>query len=255
MSLPRGGRRGLTRGGGEAKKYSCRGHEWRADLSGNWQAQNVLEELRMATYLQRFDATPEAQRWKLVRGWLFGEPLPFFAELRRDRPILAMPEVTLATRFADCVEILNRYDLFSVALYKPKQGSYWMAQDDTAVHWREKSIMRAILDFEEVPAIRTWVANKVVGILGAAGGSIDAVQGLARAVPVALTQEWFGYKDGDAAAMAKWSYWNQIDAFWNQPFDAIAWPDPAAIVRERELVSVEMGAYLLALVGARGRVD
>jgi len=205
----------------------------------------------MATYLQRFDATPEAQRWKLVRGWLFGEPLPFFAELRRDRPILAMPEVTLATRFVDCVEILNRYDLFSVALYKPKQGSYWMAQDDTAVHWREKSIMRAILDFEEVPTIRTWVANKVVALFAAAGGSMDAVQGLARAVPVALTQEWFGYKDGDAAAMAKWSYWNQIDAFWNQPFDALAWPDPAAIVRERELVSVEMAAYLVALVGAR----
>ena len=55
----------------------------------------------MATYLQRFDATPEAQRWPLVRGWIFGEPLPFFAELRQERPILAMPEVTLAARFED----------------------------------------------------------------------------------------------------------------------------------------------------------
>jgi cytochrome P450 len=205
----------------------------------------------MATYLQRFDATPEAQRWPLVRGWIFNEPLPFFAELRRDRPILAMPEVTLAVRFDDCLEILNRYDLFSVALYEPKQGSYWMAQDDTAVHWREKSIMRAILDFEEVPAIRTWVATKTAALLDAANGSIDAVQGLSRAVPIALTQEWFGYTHGDAAAMGEWSYWNQMDAFWNQPFDAFTWPDPAAIVRKRELVSVEMAAYLLALVGTR----
>jgi cytochrome P450 len=205
----------------------------------------------MATYLQRFDATPEAQRWPLVRGWIFNEPLPFFAELRQDRPILAMPEVTLAARFDDCIEIFKRYDLFSVALYKPKQGSYWMAQDDTAVHWREKSIMRAILDFEEVPAIRTYVANKAAALLAAANGSIDAVQGLARAVPIALTQDWFGYAGGDAAAMGKWSYWNQLDAFWNQPFDAFTWPDPAAIVHQRELVSVEMGAYLLALVAAR----
>jgi cytochrome P450 len=205
----------------------------------------------MAAYLQRFDATPVAERWKLVRGWIFHEPLPFFAELRQERPILAMPEVTLAARFDDCLTIFNRYDLFSVALYKPKQGSYWMAQDDTAVHWREKSIMKAILDFEEVPAIRTWVAQKTAALLAAAGGSIDFVQGVARAVPIALTQEWFGYKDGDAAAMGKWSYWNQLDAFWNQPFDAFTWPDPAAIVRERELVSVEMAAYLLALVGAR----
>lgn len=205
----------------------------------------------MATYLQRFDATPEARRWPLVRGWIFNEPLPFFAELRRDRPILAMPEVTLAARFDDCMEIFNRYDLFSVALYKPKQGSYWMAQDDTAVHWREKSIMRAILDFEEVPAIRTWVATKTAALLAAANGSIDAVQGLARAVPIALTQEWFGYAHGDAAAMGQWSYWNQLDAFWNQPFDAFTWPDPAAIVHRREQVSVEMAAYLIALVGTR----
>jgi cytochrome P450 len=205
----------------------------------------------MATYLQRFDATPTAQRWKLVRGWIFNEPLPFFAELRRDRPILAMPEVTLASRFDDCMEILNRFDLFSVALYKPKQGDYWMAQDDTAVHWREKSIMRAILDFEDVPAIRTWVASKAAGLLGEANGSIEAVAGLTRAVPLALAQEWFGYAHGDTAAMCKWSYWNQLDAFWNQPFDAFTWPDPAAIVREREMVSAEMAVYLLALVTAR----
>ena len=205
----------------------------------------------METYLQRFDATPVAQRWPLVRGWIFNEPLPFFAELRRDRPILAMPEVTLVARFADCMQIFNRFDLFSVALYKPKQGSYWMAQDDTAVHWREKSIMSAILDFEEVPAIRTWVANKTAALLAAANGSIDGVQGLARAVPVALTQEWVGYKDGNAASMAKWSYWNQLDAFWNQPFDSIIWTDQAAIVREREMVSLELAAYLVALVGAR----
>jgi cytochrome P450 len=202
----------------------------------------------MATYLQRFDATQPAQRWPLVRGWIFNEPLAFFSELRRDRPILAMPEVTLAARFDDCMEIFNRYDLFSVALYKPKQGSYWMAQDDTAAHWREKSIMRAILDFEDIPAIRTWVENKTAALLTAAGGSIEAVQGLARAVPLALTQDWFGYAMGDAAAMGTWSYWNQIDAFWNQPFDAFTWPDPAAIVRERERVSLEMAAYLVALV-------
>src|SRR5580692_6446025 len=152
----------------------------------------------MPTYLQRFDATPEAQRWPLVRGWIFNEPLPFFAELRQDRPILPMPEVTLAARFDDCTKILERYDLFSVALYKAKQGSYWMAQDDTAVHWREKSIMKAILDFEEVPAIRTWVAEKTAALLAAGGGSIDFVQGVARAVPIALTKEWFGYKGGDA---------------------------------------------------------
>ncbi|HXC29519.1 MAG TPA: cytochrome P450 [Stellaceae bacterium] len=205
----------------------------------------------MGSYLQRFDATPAEGRWPLVRGWVFNEPLPFFAELREERPILVMNELTLVTRFADCTQVLQRYDTFSVALYQPKQGSYWMAQDDTAEHWREKSIMRAILDREDIPAIRNYVADKAAALLGAAGGAMDAVAGLTRAVPLALVQDWFGFTHSDPAKLCKWSYWNQIDAFWNQPFDAIAWADPNKIVTERELANVEMAAYLVGLVAVR----
>jgi cytochrome P450 len=205
----------------------------------------------MASYLQRFDATPVAERWPLVRGWMHEEPLAFYAELRKDRPILVMPELTLATRFDDCTEILRRDDLFSVALYKPKQGDYFMAQDDTAQHWREKSIMRSILDFEDIPAIRTFVANKAAELLAAAGGSMEAVSGLTRAVPLALVQDWFGYAHSDPAKLCKWSYWSQIDTFWNQPFDSIAWPDPSKIVAEREAAGKEMAVYLVELVALR----
>jgi cytochrome P450 len=205
----------------------------------------------MTSYLQRFDATPVAERWPLVRGWMIGEPLPFYAELREKRPVLVMPEVTLATRFDDCTEILRRHEMFSVALYKPKQGDYWMDQDDTAIHWREKSIMRAILDREDIPAIRTYVADKAAALLAAAGGSLDAVDGLTRAVPLALVQDWFGFSHSDPAKLRKWSYWSQIDAFWNQPFDAIAWPDPGKIVAEREAATKEMVVYLVGLVALR----
>jgi cytochrome P450 len=205
----------------------------------------------MAGYLEQFDSALEAQRWSLVRGWIFGEPLPFFDELRRDRPILVMPEVTIATRFADCTEILRRHQTFSVALYRPKQGDYWMDEDDTAPHWRDKSIMKSILDFEDIPAIRKYVADKAASLLAAAGGSIDAVSGLTRAVPISLVQDWFGFTHSDSALLCKWSYWNQIDTFWNQPFDKIAWPDPAKIVAARELANVEMVAYLVSLVAIR----
>jgi cytochrome P450 len=212
-------------------------------------AAEARQDIAMASYLQRFDATPPAQRWPLVRGWMFGEPLSFYAELRRERPILVMPELTLATRFDDCTEILRRYDVFSVALYKPKQGDYWMDEDDTANHWRDKSIMRSILDVEDIPGIRAYVADKAATLLAAAGGSIDAVPGLTRAVPIALVQDWFGFRHSDPAKLCKWSYWNQIDTFWNQPFDAIAWPDPSMIVAEREAANVEMVVYLAKLVG------
>src|SRR3984893_1431824 len=205
----------------------------------------------MASYLHTYDATPVAGRWPLVRGWMHEEPLAFYAELRKDRPILAMPEVTLATRFDDCTEILRRHELFSVALYKPKQGDYFMAQDDTAVHWREKSIMRAILDREDIADIRTFVANKAAELLAAAGGSMDAVSGLTRAVPLALVQDWFGFAHSDPAKLCKWSYWSQIDPFWNQPFDSMAWPDPSKIVAERKAASEEMVVYLIELVALR----
>jgi len=51
--------------------------------------------------------------------------------------------------------------------------------------------------------------------------------------------------------LCKWSYWSQIDTFWNQPFDSIAWPDPSKIVAEREAASKEMVVYLVGLVALR----
>jgi cytochrome P450 len=145
-----------------------------------------------------------------------------------------MPELTLVTRYYDCVRILHRDDTFGVDLYKPKQGDYFMDQDDTANHWREKSIMKAILDFEQLPAIRAYVADKVAALLKQAGGAIEAVGGLTRAVLIALVQDWFGFTDSDPKDLFEWSYWNQIDTFWNQPFDSVAVADQESIVKKRE---------------------
>lgn len=203
------------------------------------------------SYLRQFDETAPAERWHLVRSWIFARPLPFFAELRQERPVLRMPELTVAASFVDCAEILRQHDVFSVALYKPKQGDYWMAQDDTAIHWREKSIMRAILDFEDIPAIRKYVADKAATLLSAANGSLEAVGGLTRAVPLALVHDWFGFSHMDSQKLCEWSYWNQIDAFWNQPFDSIGWSNPGEISARRELANVELTAYLAGLVALR----
>lgn len=205
----------------------------------------------MASYLERFDQTPVARRWALARRWMFEESLPFFAELREHRPILVTPEATLVARFADCREVLLRHDVFSVALYRPKQGDYWMAQDDTPIHWREKSIMRAVLDREQVPEIRTFIGTKAAALLAEAGGEIEAVSGLTRAVPIALVQERFGYADSDPKELLEWSHWNQYDAFHNQPFDAVVRPDPAAITAKREAANARMRDYLIKLVQRR----
>ncbi|MFK7875742.1 MAG: cytochrome P450 [Paracoccaceae bacterium] len=203
----------------------------------------------MTNYLDRLDATKPSDRWKIARGFLFDEPLPFFAELREKRPVLRMDEVTLATRFADCNLILRRPLTFGVDLYKPKQGSYFMAQDDTAAHWREKSIMKSILDVEDLPKIRDFVRNETDRALDEGKGSTELVRAVTRGVPVKLVQDWFGFTRSDPEKLIDWSYWNQQDAFWNQPFDSIVeGQDQEAIVKNREKAGVMMAIYLGRLV-------
>ncbi|GGE05807.1 hypothetical protein GCM10011529_10240 [Polymorphobacter glacialis] len=205
----------------------------------------------MGDYLSRIEAVPAVQRWGLVRDWIFTEPLPFFAEIRRERPVLVLPELTLAFRHADCMTILRRHHSFGVDLYKPKQGDYFMAQDDTAVHWREKSIMKSVLDREDIPAIRAWVGQATKAALDAGGGEIEAVRAITRGIPAGLVQRWFGFTDADPDRLIEWSYWNQQDAFWNQPFDAGFTRDPDGIVANRKRASLMLGLYLARLIARR----
>ncbi len=70
------------------------------------------------------------------------QPQPFYSELRRERPILKLPGLVLVSRYDDCMAVLQQHERFSVALYGPKQAGYWMAEDETPRHWREKGVMR-----------------------------------------------------------------------------------------------------------------
>lgn len=200
------------------------------------------------SYLAQIDAAPPDARWPLVRRLMETEAPPFFAEMRAERPVLELPELTLAFRFVDCALVLRRWHDFGVDLYVPKQGDYFMAQDDTADHWRDKSIMRSILDFEEIPKIRDFVGETTAEILAAGGGRIDIPKQIGRAVPVAMVREFFGLKDGDPEKLQAWSYWNQQDAFHNQPFQAS--PDSDLIIEERKKANIRL-AFLIGRIMAK----
>lgn len=201
------------------------------------------------SYIARIDAAPADQKWPLVRGWIRSEPLPFYAEMRSQRPVLALPQLTVAFGGADCMMILRRHHDFGVDLYGAKQGDYFMAQDDTADHWRDKSIMKAVLDFEQIPAMRDFVRERTAQILHDAGGAIDLPKALTRVVPVALVQKFFGLDDRDPADLIQWSYWNQQDAFHNQFFDDA--PDSDKIVTERKHANIRLALYIGRLVAKR----
>jgi cytochrome P450 len=209
-------------------------------------------QARGASYLQRIDAAPADQKWPLARGFLYDEPFPFFEELRGDRPVLVLPNLTIVSRFADCALTLRRHQDFGVDLYKPKQGDYFMAQDDTADHFRDKSIMKSILDYEDLPAMRAFVARTTKEILDKARGGIDAPKALTRVVPVSLVQQFFGFNTLDAKALTDWSYWNQQDAFHNQPFDDVTPERSALITKKREESIMQLALRLGGVVLKRG---
>lgn len=198
------------------------------------------------SYIDRIDAAAPAAKWPLARGFMTEEREAFFAEMREKRPVLELPELTMVFRYADCSLVLRRYDDFGVDLYVPKQGDYFMAQDDTADHWRDKSIMKSILDFEQIPDIRAFVAERTAQILKEAGGAIDLPKMLTRVVPAAVVQRFFGLDEHNAADLIAWSYWNQQDAFHNQSFDDA--PDADHIIAKRKSANIRLALYIGRLV-------
>lgn len=201
------------------------------------------------SYLEQFDAAAPEDQFPLARKWLDEEPLPFFKELREFRPILETPKATLVARFRDVIDVLRKPTTFSVALYKPKMGDFMLSQDETPAGFRDKAVMQSMLNRDDIQGVRNLVAQAASDALAEADGEIEAVWGLGRAVPIKLVQDYFGFVGADPEKMFEWSYWNQMDAFHNQPFDIV--DDADAIVAKREAALEEMKRFLAGLVGKR----
>lgn len=207
-------------------------------------------------YLAEYDAAPEAEKYRLVQKWMKTEPLPFFKQLREKRPILVTPECVLVSKFADVRDMLTMPAVFTVDLYKPKMGvtdtdpGYLMAHDDDALHYREKSLMQGMLNRDDLPRVRQMIANTASTILkNAEGKKIDIVNEYCRMVPAILVQDYFGLDGVDPKDLIRWSFWNQYDAFHNQPFDLN--DDFQKIVDEHARVTEELVAYMAKLVARK----
>lgn len=176
-------------------------------------------------YLAVYDAAPDNEKYPLVQKWMKKEPIPFFKQLRRERPILVTPECTLISLFTDIRDVLQMPKIFTVDLYKPKMGvtetevGYLMAHDDDALHYREKSIMQGLLNRDDLPRVRQLIADAGKKILDDANGKIDIVNNYCRMVPAIMVQEYFGLDGVEKKDLIEWSFWSQYNTFHNQPFD------------------------------------
>lgn len=205
----------------------------------------------MQNYLAQIDAAADADKFRLVRHWIDTEPIDFFKALREARPILVTPKATLVTRLEDCIEVLNQPKLFTVALYDPKMDRFLMSHDDDAFHTREKSIMQGFLNRNDLPQVRAMVGRICTSLLDEASGKMEAVGSYCRMVPATLVQEYFGLTGVDRKDLIEWSYWNQADTFYNQPFDDHTDAERKRISAEHEKAGKKLGAYVLELVARR----
>jgi cytochrome P450 len=196
------------------------------------------------------DATP-AQRTKLVRKWLDEKPRAFAQELRDSRPILRTPLGVLVAKFDDVIEVLRLPDTYTVGLYKPKMGDFMLAQDDVSAHFRDKSIMRAMLNRDDLPKIRALIAGKVKAALETANGKIELIENVTRMAAIALVEDYFGFRGAPKGKLFEWSYWNQRDAFHNQPFNYNN--DADDIHAKAQNALNEMKGYLITLAQKRAQ--
>lgn len=205
-------------------------------------------------YLAEYDAAAEEDKYPLVQKWMKTEPLPFFKQLRAERPVLVTPECTLLAMFTDVRDALQMPKIFTVDLYKPKMGvtdedpGYLMAHDDDALHYREKSIMQGMLNREDLPRVRKLIADSSKEILDDAKGSIEIVNNYCRMVPAIMVQDYFGLDGIDRKKLLKWSFWNQYNTFHNQPFDLNSPEKYDHIVTEHDKCSTELVDYIAVLM-------
>ncbi len=209
-------------------------------------------------YLQEYDNASEAEKYLLVQEWIRTEHrLPFFKQLRAQRPVLETPECTLVANFVDVRDMLQMPKIFTVDLYKPKMSvtgpddGYLMAHDDNALHYREKSLMQGLLNRDDLPRVRKMVATTAAKILKKADGQIEYVNDFCRAVPVALVQEYFGLDGVNKKDLIRWSYWNQYDAFNNQPFDMLSETEERQIIQYHDKASEELVMYIGKLMARK----
>lgn len=202
------------------------------------------------SFLDQYDLAPAREQFSLVRGWMNASPREFFSELRESRPVLKTPEGVLLALHADVKDVILNHQVFSVFPYKDKMGTYLMAQDDTPQRVREKAIMTAVLNRDDLPAIRQRVGKLTAEILDQQPNKeIEAIEGLMRAVPIKLVQTYMGFEDGEFINLSRWSRASQRDTFRNQPFDGHS--EAAQVHQDSQAASQELGAYVTGLVKSR----
>jgi cytochrome P450 len=188
------------------------------DVTG---AHNIRARTSAGPILDAFDAIAASgsdphemagKQFRFIMEQIRGNALPFFKELRDDRPILQSPVATLVAQFRDVEEVLHREEVFSVSPYLPRMmgviGPFVLSQDITPSYDHDISVMRLVVRREDLPRVKDIVsrhATEAVSELFQGRGPVDIVQTLTRKVPVRLADEYFGISASHDEQMMAWA--------------------------------------------------
>jgi cytochrome P450 len=152
------------------------------------------------------------RQFQFIMEQIRSNALPFFQELRDDRPILQSPIATLVAQFRDVEEILHREEVFSVSPYLPRMmgviGPFVLSQDITPSYDHDISVMRLVVRREDLARVKDIVsrhATQIVSELFQKSKPVDIVQTLTRKVPVRLADEYFGFSAPHDEQMMAWA--------------------------------------------------
>ncbi|GAA5037531.1 cytochrome P450 [Thermocatellispora tengchongensis] len=211
---------------------------------------------RVATggYLDTYEealARDPARAPGLVQEWMRGEWRTLFAELRARRPILVTPAFTVVTRFPDVVEVLSNEEVFTVRSFGPRLeavlgGPFMLSRDATPTNWRDKGLMRVMLDPGDVPRVRELAGRIAEEALGEAwpDGRVEAVHGLFRRVALGVCAEYFGLPGPDPGTLSRWTRAVIADCFAN-------YQDDPGVKAAAAGAGAEMLAHLREALAAR----
>lgn len=188
-----------------------------------------------------------ARQIALVKTWMVTQPKELYDELRLQRPILALPQFVLVTRYRDVIDVLARDREFGVT-YAPKMqratGDFFLGMDDGPAYEREVSIMRLASHRDDLPHLAKSIGEWAEACVAekACTGRLDVVGDVARRVPCRLVTDYFGVSGVGEATLLRWLRALFRDIFRN-PGDREAGVKEAAANAAREL-----GAHLESLV-------
>lgn len=132
--------------------------------------------------------------------------------LHHDRySILQTPDATFVTKFRDCLEVLNRDEVFSVSGYAERMvittGPFMLGMQEGAEYQHDHSVVQLSMPFTDLTAIRRWVQNyskELVAGLTKNKTTIDAVADVAYMVPPKFVGHYFGVPGPEHRQFLDW---------------------------------------------------